>query len=175
MRKVILFIASSLDGYIARTSGDVDWLFTDQDYGYTDFFARVDTVIMGRRTYEQVLSFGEHPYKGTQGFVFSRTYGGERDENVTFISDDIKVFIEGLKGDTGKDIWLVGGSEIIQSCIRHDLIDEFIISVHPIILGEGIPLFRSPLPMRTLSFQNCRAFDTGLLQLKYVRNLAPDH
>ncbi len=174
MRKVVLFIASSLDGYIARTSGDVDWLFTDQDYGYIDFFAGVDTVIMGRRTYEQVLSFGEYPYKGTQGFVFSRTRGGERDENVTFISNDVAGFVERLKSGTGKDIWLVGGSEIIHSCMRHDVIDEFVISVHPIILGDGIPLFHSPLPMKELSFQHCRAFDTGLLQLKYVRSLAPD-
>lgn len=65
MRQVVLFIASSLDGYIATASGDVDWLFTDQDYGYIDFFALVDTVLMGRRTYEQILSFGEYPYMGT--------------------------------------------------------------------------------------------------------------
>ena len=169
MRKVILFIASSLDGYIARTSGSVDWLFTDQDYGYTDFFATIDTVLMGRRTYEQVLSFGDYPYKGTQGFVFSKTHSEERDENVTFISSDLTSFIEKLKGGTGKHIWLVGGTEIIQSCISHDLIDEFVISVHPIILGDGIPLFRAPLPMRKLKLKNCRTFDTGLVQLTYIR------
>jgi dihydrofolate reductase len=71
MRKVILFIASSLDGYIARTSGAIDWLFTDQDYGYTKFFVGIDTVLMGRRTYEQALSFRESPYKGIQCCVFS--------------------------------------------------------------------------------------------------------
>lgn len=114
MRKVILFIASSLDGYIARTSGAVDWLFTvndDQDYGYVDFLAGVDTILMGRRTYEQVLSFGEFPYKGIQCFVFSRTRGGERDEYVTFISGNIESFVKGLKNGTGKNIWLVGGSQ----------------------------------------------------------------
>lgn len=73
MRKLILYIASSLDGYIARNSGGVDWLFVDQDYGYTDFIASVDTVLMGQRTYEQVLSFGEYPYQKHQGFVFSKT------------------------------------------------------------------------------------------------------
>jgi dihydrofolate reductase len=97
MRQVILFIASSLDGYIARTSGDVDWLFTDQDYGYTDFFANIDTLLMGRHTYEQVLSFGEYPYQGKQGFVFSRTRGGVSDENVTFISDNLASFVESLR------------------------------------------------------------------------------
>jgi dihydrofolate reductase len=175
MRKIILFIASSLDGYIARTSGAVDWLFTNQDYGYADFLAGVDTILMGRRTYEQVLSFGEFPYKGIQCFVFSRTRGGERDEYVTFISDNIESFIEGLKNSTGKNIWLVGGLEVIQYFIIHDLIDEFVISVHPIVLGDGIPLFRAPLPMRILSFKKCWAFDTGLVQLTYVRQPAPDN
>jgi dihydrofolate reductase len=168
MRKLVLFIASSLDGYIATSSGDVDWLFTDQDYGYTDFFAQVDTVIMGRRTYEQVLSFGEFFYAGTQGFVFSKTRDGS-DENVKFISSDLPAFIEQLKSGTGKDIWLVGGSEIIQVCLQHDLIDKFIISIHPIILGEGIPLFRSHFPSKKLRFQDSQAFDTGLLQITYIQ------
>jgi dihydrofolate reductase len=175
MRKVILFIASSLDGYIAKTSGAVDWLFTDQDYGYADFLAGVDTILIGRRTYEQVLSFGEYPYKGIQCFVFSRTHGGERDEHVTFISGDLAKFVEGLKNSIGKNIWLVGGSEVIQSFMSHDLIDEFVISMHPIILGDGIPLFRAPLPTKMLSFKKCRAFDTGLVQLTYVRQPAPDN
>jgi dihydrofolate reductase len=169
MRKVVLFIASSLDGYIATKSGNVDWLFTDQDYGNKDFLASIDTVMMGRRTYEQVMSFGEYPYKRIQSFVFSRTHKGESDENVTFISGDIEGCVKGLKNDSGKDIWLMGGSEIIQFFMNHDLIDEFIISVHPIILGKGIPLFRTSLPMRTLSFQHSRSFNTGLVQLTYVR------
>lgn len=174
MRQLILFIASSLDGYIARTNGDVDWLFTDQDYGYTDFFALVDIVLMGRRTYEQILAFGEYPYIGTQGFVFSRTCGGERDQNVEFISSDLTNFIQGLKSGTGKDIWLVGGAQIIQSCLQHNLIDKFIISIHPIILGDGIPLFRAPSSMRELNLLHCQSFDTGLLQLTYVRRLKPE-
>ena len=177
MRKVILFIASSLDGYIARTSGAVDWLFTvneNQDYGYADFLAGIDTILMGRRTYEQVLSFGKFPYKGIQCFVFSGTRGGEQDENVMFISGDIASFVMKLKSGTGKNIWLVGGSEVVQYFISHDLIDEFIISVHPIVLGDGIPLFRAPLPMKMLGFKKCRAFGTGLVQLTYVRNPVPD-
>lgn len=174
MRQVVLFIASSLDGYIAKTNGDIDWLFTDQDYGYSDFFALVDTVLMGRRTYEQILAFGEYPYVGTQGFVFSRTCSEERDKNVNFISSDLTNFIEGLKSGTGKDIWLVGGASIIQLCLQHDLIDKFVISIHPVILGDGIPLFRAPLPIRDLNFQHCQSFDTGLLQLTYVRRLKPE-
>lgn len=171
MRQVVLFIASSLDGYIARTSGDVDWLFTDQDYGYNDFFALVDTVLIGRRTYEQILALGDYPYVGTQGFVFSRTRGGEHDNNVEFISSELTNFIEDLKSGTGKDIWLVGGASIIQSCLQHELIDKFVISIHPIILGNGIPLFRVPSLMTELNLLHCRSFATGLLQLTYLRRL----
>ncbi len=93
---------------------------------------------------------------------------------MTFISGDIAVFVKGLKSNIGKNIWLVGGSEVIQSFMNHNLIDEFVISVHPIILGDGIPLFRAPLPTRKLSFQKYRAFDTGLVQLTYIHQPAPD-
>jgi dihydrofolate reductase len=167
MRKLVLFIASSLDGYIARTSGEVDWLFTDQDYGYSDFSAKIDTVLMGRRTYDQVLSFGEYPYQGMHSFVFSKSYANKQDANVEFVSANLTHFIQALKHQAGKNIWLVGGSEIIHLCLQHDLIDEFIISIHPIILGDGIPLLRSPLSTKKLSFQHCQTFDTGLLQLTY--------
>lgn len=168
MPKLVLFIASSLDGYIARSSGDVDWLFTDQDYGYEDFFANIDTVLMGRKTYEQIQLFGEYPYKGTQGFVFSRSRGGERNEDIEFVSSGLTSFVEKLKSRTGKNIWLVGGADIIQSCLQQDLIDEFIISIHPIILGEGIRLFRPPLAIKNLSFLRCETFNTGLVQLTYT-------
>ncbi len=93
---------------------------------------------------------------------------------MTFISGEIESLVEGLKNSTGKNIWLVGGSEVIQYFMSHDLIDEFVISVHPIVLGDGIPLYRAPLPMKKLSFQNCQAFDTGLIQLTYVRSPAHD-
>lgn len=175
MRQVVLFIASSLDGYIAKTSGDVDWLFTDQDYGYADFFANVDTILMGRRTYEQILSFGNYPYEGTQSFVFSRRCVSGQDENVEFISSDITNFVEQLKSKTGKDVWLVGGAEIIHACLEYDLIDKFIVSIHPIILGDGISLCHAPLSTKMLSFQSSETFNTGLVQLTYTRHVTPDN
>lgn len=167
MRKVTLYIAASLDGYIARTSGEVDWLFTDDDYGYTEFLATVDTVLMGRLTYEQVLSFGDYPYTGTEGFVFSRTLNKDGDRNVKFIHSDPSAYIAQLKQQPGKVIWLVGGAALIQACFEQ--IDEFILSIHPIILGKGIPLFRSPLFMTALKLQHCQTFDSGLVQLTYSR------
>ena len=168
MRKLVLFIATSLDGYIARPDGGIDWLFSDQDYGYTEFFAGVDTVIMGRKTYDLSLSFGEYPYQGTRGFVFSHTLKGQN-ENVTFIPINIAGFISELKRGSGKNIWLVGGAQIVAECVRHDLIDDFIISVHPVILGEGIPLFPPGLPERKLELRGSKHFSSGLVQLSYKR------
>lgn len=94
---------------------------------------------------------------------------------MTFISSAISTFVKELKSSAGKDIWLVGGAEVISSCIQHDLIDEFVISVHPIILGDGIPLFRAPLSMRKLNFLSCQTFDTGLIQVTYVRRPTPEN
>jgi dihydrofolate reductase len=173
MRKIILFIASSLDGFIAGKSGEIDWLFTDQDYGYTKFFNTIGVVIMGRKTYDQALTFGEYPFKGKESFVFSRSRADATDENVKFISGDVAIFVDSLRSQHGKDIWLVGGSELIQQFLKHDLIDEFVISIHPIILGEGIPLFPIPNPLQKLHLEQCETFDTGLVQITYSRN-APE-
>ncbi len=168
MRKIRLFIAASLDGYIARKSGEVDWLFTDQDYGYTEFYNQLDTVLMGRKTYEQVLQFGEYPYKKKQGFVFSQTRHGERDENVEFIGESLREFVNGLRQASGDDIWLVGGSEIIHYFIKHGFLDELILAIHPIILGDGIPLIikDKSLDMK-LKFKQVKSYDSGLLQVFY--------
>ena len=169
MRPLILFIATSLDGYIARMDGRIDWLFADQDYGFREFFSGVDTVVMGRKTYETSLSFGEYPYPGRAGYVFSRTRSGERDEHAHFISTGPAEFLAGLQQKPGKAIWLVGGSELAQAFAQADLIDEYVISIHPVILGSGIPLFRSPLPTQKLLFRDSTTFDTGLVQLSYSR------
>lgn len=169
MRKVILFIATSLDGYIAREDGGIDWLFADQDYGYKAFYAGIDTVLMGRKTYELSLSFGEYPYPGTEGYVLSRTRAGQSDAHVRYVSGELATFVRELKKRAGKDIWLVGGADVVHECMRHDLIDEFVISIHPIVLGAGIPLFRAPSPTRELVLEGCRTFDSGLAQLTYRR------
>ncbi|MBD1862871.1 MULTISPECIES: dihydrofolate reductase family protein [Trichocoleus] len=169
MRSIQLFIATSLDGYIARTSGDVDWLFTDQDYGYTEFFEQVDTVLMGRKTYEQVLGFGEYPYHGKKGYVFSKTQQQQQDENVEFVSADWVNFLNQLRHAQGQNIWLVGGSELIRFCLQHGFVDELILSIHPIILGDGIPLIAHDPTLETLlKLQHTKNYETGLLQVTYA-------
>jgi dihydrofolate reductase len=137
----VLFIASSLDGYIARENGDIDWLPENTASGYDDFIKSVDTVIMGKTTYDQILTFGDYPYKDKKSFVFTRN-DQNKDENTEFVSN-VEKFVKGGFPGTGENIWLVGGAEIIVSFLKQRVVDEIIISVIPILLGKGIPLFKN--------------------------------
>ena len=139
--KVIVYIALSLDGYVARENGDVDWLPDVAESGYDAFYNSVDTVIMGKTTYDQVLTFGEYPYKNKKSFVFTHT-SQNKDKNVKFLSDVEKFVKDGFPG-TGKNIWLIGGSQIIASFLKQRAIDEIIISVIPVLLSKGISLFKN--------------------------------
>ena len=179
MPKVILYVASSLDGYIARPDGAVDWLDDipeqgegpAEDYGYGEFIAGVGVVMMGRATYEQLLSFDvDYPYPGTEGFVFSRTRAGEQDENVQFVDGaDIPGLVNRLKASSDKNIWLIGGGLLVQEFLKLDLIDRMEIFILPVILGEGIPLFPPPTPQISLNLVAVRSHDNGMAQLTYVR------
>jgi dihydrofolate reductase len=171
-RKVVLYIATSLDGYIARDNGDIDWLSMvespNEDYGYKDFLASVDTVIMGRKTYDQVLTFGDFPYNDKKCYVISKTTR-PKDEYVEFFNGDICKLISEIRQKDGLNIWLVGGAEIVGEFLSKNLIDEYIISILPILLGKGIPLFRGDMP--EIRLQLCRnvAYPSGFVQLSYER------
>lgn len=146
-RKLTVFIASSLDGYIAAKDESLEWLFKvegEGDNGYSRFYDTVDTVIMGRKTYDWILKHmeGEFPYKGKQCYVFSKTAREEHD-HVKFIQGDIASFTNRLKNEAGGTIWLVGGGDLIQSFAKEGLIDEWIITAAPTLIGEGIPLFKN--------------------------------
>jgi len=170
-RRVSLYIASSLDGYIARMDGRVDWLFSDADYGYTEFLRGIGTIVLGRKTYDQLLTFGDYPYLGKEVFVVSRSRAGERDEHVRFAGPEIVGMVRSLKAGDGKGIWLVGGAQLVRLFIVEHLVDEIIVSIHPIILGSGIPLFLPQERETPLVFTGCESFSSGLVQLKYtVRN-----
>ena len=167
-RKVKLFIASSLDGYIAREDGDVSWLFSDADYGYSQFFASIDTVLMGRKTYDKLLGFGiEYPYRGKKSYVFTRSIKRANDPNVEFVSEDAADFVQKLAGSQGGDIWVDGGSEIISALLNAGLIDEIIVSVHPVVLGRGIPLFKNVQRQIDLKLVKSISYPGGLVLLHY--------
>ena len=167
MRKLVLFTAASLDGFIATTNGEVSWLFSDQDYGYTAFYKRVDTVIMGRKTYDTSLSFGDYPYSEKAGFVFSRSGIASPEKSVEVISRNIEGFVGGLKSRSGGTIWLVGGGEIIRLLLNARLIDQIILSLHPVMLGEGVPLSGALTDPVKMTLSGNKRFESGLVQLVY--------
>ncbi|TCI57482.1 dihydrofolate reductase [Exiguobacterium sp. SH1S21] len=145
MANVVLYIATSLDGKIARTNDQLDWLFEikgEGDNGYADFFKTVGAVIMGRKTYEEVLKLepDRYPYPDIPNYILTRSPEREA-EHVTFTDEPIEQLIERLKREVDKDVWLIGGGEIIKAAMEHDLIDRYEIAIAPVVLGEGIPLF----------------------------------
>lgn len=171
-RKVSLFIASSLDGYIAREDGGIDWLFDDQDYGYEAFYDDVDTVIMGRHTWEKLRELGDYPYEGKEGVVFSHELAGQADPHVTFATESVETWLTNAKQEEGGTIWLMGGSKLVDECLQAGLVDEIILSIHPILLGHGIPLFRGKQPEMALELVSSKSYHTGLIQLVYRRPAA---
>lgn len=164
MRKIRLFIACSLDGYIAGEDGGINWLFTG-DYGYKEFYNSIDTVLMGRKTYELALKLGE-TYKDKRAIIFTTKKNFNKVGNVEFVSDVVP-YTKKLKSTKGKDIWLVGGGEIVSLLLNNNLIDEMMIFVHPIILGKGIPLFKNIKKKVKLKLAENLAFEDGLVKLEY--------
>jgi len=141
MTKILVYIASSLDGYIARENGDIDWLPESSESSYDAFYKSIDTVIMGKTTYDQVLTFGEYPYKDKKSIVFSKTQQSD-DENAEFLSD-VEKFVKDIFPEADENIWLVGGAKIISSFLKQGVVDEVIITKIPVLLGKGIPLFQN--------------------------------
>ncbi len=173
MRKIKLYIAISLNGKIARQDGSVDWLEAipnpdKTDHGYSDFYESIDTTIQGNNTYQQIISWGiDFPYADKKNYVFSRKKGLENTPYVEFISENHLVFIEELKEQPGKDIWLIGGGTINTMFLNNKLIDEIQVFVMPIILSQGIELFEA-LPKETnLKLIESKSYSTGAVELKY--------
>lgn len=167
MRKIILFIASSLDGKIALPDGGVDWLYHDEDYGFTEFYNSVDTVLCGRKTYEQTLTFEGEPFPEKQVMVFSRTRSRFDQPETQVIPRLTREWAENLLNAPGKDIWLVGGSDLIHSFLELGLIHEIHLSIHPVCLGQGIPLFQNRFPATEYTLLSVDKFDSGLVQIRY--------
>jgi len=177
-RKVILYIATSLDGYIAKPDDNIDFLTMvekeGEDYGYSTFIQTVDTIIVGRKTYDKVLSMGvQYPHANKNTFVITRT--PQQDIGlVKFYSHSIKELIVNLKNKAGKNIYVDGGAEIVFELLKENLIDEFYISIVPIILGDGIRLFKNNTPELKLTLVSTKHFEKGLVQLHYInKNISP--
>lgn len=169
MRKIILNVAVSLDGFIEDANGQYDWCFTDQDYGMTDFMNSIDAILFGRKSYELVMKedYAAH-YKNYEQYVFSTTLQElNKDNNAILVNTDALSFIQTLKTKPGKKIWLFGGANLTSFCMQHQLIDELMLSVHPVLLGSGKPLFENLAKRTSLQLTNAVTFSSGLVQLYY--------
>ena len=168
---VTLFIATSLDGYIAGPDDDLSWLFTDADYGFSSFYEGVDTLLMGRGTYEAVRGMGPWPYPGKHTMVVSRKADLQTPE-AELHSGDLTELIRRLQAEGRQNVWLVGGGELVRSFLKQGLLDRITVSMHPILLGKGVPLFPGGFPRTMLLLEDTKSFEGGLVQMNY--HVIPD-
>jgi dihydrofolate reductase len=173
-RSVIVHIATSADGFIARPDGDLEWLTSrpapppDGFYGMNAFVKTIDTKILGRRTYEASLRLGAKFDSKSRFIVFSRhAPPADAPAGVEFVSGAIGPFVSRLREQPGKNIWLMGGGELIASFLDAQAIDEFVISVVPVFIGDGIPLIARRHRHVPLDLQSSERFEDGLVQLHY--------
>jgi dihydrofolate reductase len=169
-RKLILYIACSLDGYIAGPGDNLDFLGSvhveGEDYGYADFVKSIDTVILGRRTYEWVIAQTDFPHTDKETYVISRNARKGKDK-LQFYPGDLKKLLNELKSRPGKGIFCDGGATLVNALLREKCFDELIISYVPVLLGEGIRLFNDSRPAQELKLLSSRAYPSGLLQVHY--------
>jgi dihydrofolate reductase len=170
MRKVVLGLSISIDGYIARLNGAVDFLFMPKDYSMGPFFKTIDTAIMGRKTLDAGLKMGGSFSGWSMAFyVFSRSKpAGERD-GIVFTNESPAALIGKLRERRGKNIWLMGGGELARDFLHTDLVDELYLGIVPVLLGEGIPLFPAGFPQRDFALVENKTYSKGLIALKYAR------
>lgn len=170
-RKLILYITMSLDGYIAKPNDDLSFLelvaCEGEDYGYADLLNTVDTVIMGRKTYDWVMTqVPEFPHADMKSYIITRTPRAPIG-NTEFYTGNIAELITALKAKSGKHIFVDGGAQLVNTLLKDKLINELIISTIPILLGQGIRLFQEGFPEQNLKLISSKQFDSGLLQMHY--------
>jgi dihydrofolate reductase len=170
---IVYYVASSVDGFIGPLDGSLKWLTPfeggAEDYGYAKFYASVDSVLLGRRTYEQSLGFGKWPYEGKRCWVFSRQKLGAPPPDVTVTMDSPRDVVRQMESAGLRRAWLVGGGELAGAFRAEGLIAEYIISVIPVMLGKGIALFGGNGAHEALTLVESQRFATGIVQLRYVR------
>jgi dihydrofolate reductase len=170
MRKVILNLAVSLDGFIEGPNGEYDWCLMDQDYGLTEFFEQIDTLFLGRKSYELISSTGDiNHFSANKMYVFSNTLAEVQHDNVEVISvADFVADVKAIKNQEGKSIWLFGGASLVSGFMANGLVDEFLLSIHPVILGGGKALFQSITERTGLQLVETIPYSSGLVQLRYL-------
>ncbi|MFL5449879.1 MAG: dihydrofolate reductase family protein [Gemmatimonadales bacterium] len=168
MRPVLYRVASSLDGYIAGPRGEFDWIVPEPAIDLSAVYATVDTVLLGRRTYELTLQPGAPPWpEGWHIYVFSRTLAPERYPDVTVVSSDPGGTVAALRAATGREIWLFGGGSLFRSLLEAKQVNLVEIAVSPVMLGGGIPLLEAGAPRTQLSLVHSQSYPSGVVSLRY--------
>jgi dihydrofolate reductase len=181
MRKVTFGLANSLDNYIARKDGGFDWIHWSKEVAEisSKFMKTVDALLIGRKTYEAMLGYGQTSYPGAKNYVFTRskkkgtalrkTLAAKKkvDQNVEIVTDDAATFVRKLKPKKGKGIVVFGGGELAKSLFEADLIDEVVLNIHPVLLGSGIPLFHEMKRQINLELLDCKTLKGGYLAVTY--------
>jgi dihydrofolate reductase len=167
MRRVHYSVAMSLDGFIAGPSGEFDWIIQDPSIDFGALFARFDTVLMGRKTFEVAQGNSGGTLPGMRPYVFSRTLNPADHPGVSIVAEDAGAVVAGLRGQAGKDIWLMGGGELFRSLLEAGQVDGIDVGVIPILLGGGIPLLPSSSRQIPLELERIERYPTGIIWLSY--------
>jgi len=169
MRSVVLHAATSLDGYIARPDGAFDFLIHPKDYSFAPFYATIDTVVMGRKTYDVARKGMSMFGPSVALYVFSRSQPPGARDGVVFVNQRPAPLIARLLKKRGKNIWLMGGGELAREFLKADLVDELHIGIVPVLIGDGIPLFPPGFPQREFKLVENKTYSKGLIVLRYKR------
>ena len=174
MRRVRYNVAASLDGFIAGPAGEFDWIPDDPTVDFAGLFAKVDTLLLGRRTYEVMRAQpGPPPWgPGRRAYVFSRTLSPSDDANVTVAADPAAT-VSRLRGEPGGEIWLFGGGELFAELLAHGLVDSVEVTVVPVLLGRGVPLLAGGPDRTTLALVHAHVYPSGMVALHYDVRRAP--
>ena len=168
MRRVLYRVAASLDGFIAGPKGEIDWIVPDPTVDFASFYARIDTVLLGRRTYELTLQPGAPPWPtGWRIYVCSRTLDAVHHPGVTVLSANVDTTVAALRAEPGRDIWLFGGGNLFASLLAADLVDDIELAVMPVLLGDGAPLVSRGAPRSPLTLTRSNASPSGIVNLHY--------
>lgn len=171
MRKVTFGVSASLDNYVARNDGGIDWILGDEEAAsrMADFWKTLDTIVIGRKSYEPVLNSGKPfpTFPGVKNYVLSQTLKEVSDKNVEIIREDAAEFVRKLKTEEGKGISILSGGLLAKPLFEANLIDEVVVNIHPILLGSGIPLFHQLSHQIDLKLIDCKTFKNGCVSVTY--------
>lgn len=168
MRRIRYSVATSLDGYIAGSKGEADWIIMDPDIDFSALFKQFDTFLVGRRTFETMARGGSGETPGMKTFVFSRTLRQQDYPSVTIIAEKAEEIVAQLRTEVGKDIWLFGGGSLFGSLLSARLVDTVEVAIIPVLLGGGIPLLPPPAKQTKLNLTSHKVYKTGIVSLEYT-------